>query len=155
MNILGRVALAAGAGATIAAFAAAGPAAAASQDHQPGAGAVFVQTDDTAGNTVVAYDRQADGTLSAAGSYDTGGLGGVLTGSVVDHLASQGSLTLDREAGLLYAVNAGSDTVTVFAVHGDTLQRVQVTGSGGSFPVSITSNGPLVYVLNARNGGSI
>ena len=29
-------------------------------------------------------------------TYNTGGLGGVLTGSVVDHLASQGSLTYDQ-----------------------------------------------------------
>src|SRR3954447_25713250 len=51
--------------------------------------AVFVQTDDPAGNTVVAYHRDGDGTLTQAGSYPTGGLGGVLTGSVVDHLASK------------------------------------------------------------------
>ena len=60
-----------------------------------------------------------DGSLKQAGSYRTGGLGGVLDGSVVDHLASQGSLQLDREHGLLYAVNAGSDTITVFGVDGD------------------------------------
>ena len=51
---------------------------------------VFVQTDNTAGNQVVAYHRNVDGTLTLAGTYDTGGLGGQLTGSVVDHLASQG-----------------------------------------------------------------
>src|SRR5579862_7473511 len=53
---------------------------------------VFVQSDNVDGNTVVAYNRAADGTLSQAGVYPTGGLGGVLAGSVVDHLASQGSL---------------------------------------------------------------
>jgi hypothetical protein len=36
-----------------------------------------------------------------------------------DHRASQGSLTADPRHGLLYAVNAGSDTISVFAVHGD------------------------------------
>jgi 6-phosphogluconolactonase (cycloisomerase 2 family) len=119
------------------------------------AGTVFVQTDNPAGNTVVAYDRAADGGLRPAGSYPTGGLGGVLEGSVVDHLASQGSLALDRDAGLLYAVNAGSDTITVFGVHGDRLVRLQVIGSGGSFPVSIAVHGNLLYVLNARDGGSV
>jgi len=77
-------------------------------------GAVFVQTDNTAGNQVVAYRRADDGTLSLAGTYSTGGLGGQLTGSVVDHLASQGSLQFDRRHGLLFAVNAGSNTVSVF-----------------------------------------
>ncbi|HVV24388.1 MAG TPA: hypothetical protein VHF06_33445 [Pseudonocardiaceae bacterium] len=116
-------------------------------------GAVFVQTDGVDGNAVVAYDRAPDGTLSAAGTYATGGTGGVLAGSVVDHLASQGAVLLDR--GLLYTVNAGSDTLTVFTVHGDRLASHQVTGTGGSFPVSVTAHGNLVYVLNARDGGSI
>src|SRR5689334_4752246 len=72
---------------------------------------VFVQTDNTAGNQVVAYDRADNGTLTLADTYNTGGLGGVLNGSAVDHLASQGSLTYDRNNALLYAVNAGSNTV--------------------------------------------
>jgi hypothetical protein len=84
-----------------------------------GSHAVFVQTDNTSGNRVVAYDRAADGALTQAGSYATGGRGGVLDGSVVDHTASQGSLTYDPGHALLYAVNAGSNTVSVFAVHGD------------------------------------
>ena len=123
--------------------------------HRPDRAPVFVQTDNPAGNTIVAYDRTASGGLVRAGSYPTGGRGGVLDGSVVDHVASQGSLTYDRGSGLLYAVNAGSDTVTTFAVHGDRLVRRQVLSSGGSFPVSITVHGNLVYVLNARAGGSI
>src|SRR5262249_26023047 len=74
---------------------------------------------------------------------------------VVDHLASQGSLMLDESRHTLYAVNAGSDTVTVFGVDGDTLTQRDVVPSGGSFPVSIAVHGDLVYVLNARNGGSV
>jgi 6-phosphogluconolactonase (cycloisomerase 2 family) len=120
-----------------------------------GNGAVFVQTDNPSGNAIVAYDRSPGGGLRLAGSYPTGGLGGVLDGSVVDHLASQGSLALDRAAGLLYAVNAGSDTVTVFAVRGDRLVGRQVLPSGGTFPVSVAVHGNLVYVLNARDGGSV
>ena len=118
-------------------------------------GDVFVQTDNTSGNAIVVYHRNDDGTLTLAAQYATGGLGGILSGSVVDHTASQGSLTYDREHGLLYAVNAGSNTVTVFAVHGDHLVRHQVIGSGGSFPVSVAARGNAVYVLNARDGGSV
>jgi 6-phosphogluconolactonase (cycloisomerase 2 family) len=117
--------------------------------------AVFVQTDATSGNHVVAYHRAADGALSPAGSYPTGGLGGVLGGSVVDHTASQGSLTYDPWHSLLYAVNAGSNTVSVFAVSGDHLALRQVLGSGGTFPVSVAVHGDLVYVVNALNGGSL
>jgi 6-phosphogluconolactonase (cycloisomerase 2 family) len=123
--------------------------------HHHGAHGVFVQTDDPAGNTVVAYRRAADGTLTEAASYRTGGRGGVLDGSVVDHLASQGSLTLDRKHHTLYAVNAGSNTVTVFGVAGDRLRRRAVVPSGGVFPVSIAIHRHVVYVLNARDGGAL
>jgi 6-phosphogluconolactonase (cycloisomerase 2 family) len=117
--------------------------------------AVFVQTDNLSGNAVVAYQRAADGKLSQAGVYWTGGLGGMLTGSVADHLASQGSLTYDAQHSLLYAVNAGSNTVSVFSVSGDRLTLRQVVGSGGAYPVSVAVHGDLVYVLNGLNGGSV
>lgn len=125
------------------------------EGHGSPAGAVFVQTDNLAGNSVVAYQRSPQGTLTEAGTYPTGGLGGALEGSVVDHLASQGSLALDAEAGLLFAVNAGSDTITEFAVHGTTLSRVATVPSGGQFPVSVTVHGDSLFVLNALGGGSI
>ena len=117
--------------------------------------AVFVQTDNIAGNQIVAYHRDHDGTLTLANTYTTGGLGGVLNGSAVDHLGSQGSLASDPTHGLLYAVNAGSNTVSVFSVDGDQLSLRQVVDSGGTFPVSIAVHGDLVYVLNAENGGSV
>lgn len=123
--------------------------------HAATAGEVFVQTDAASGNSVAVYDQTAAGGLRAAGTYPTGGLGGALNGSVVDHLASQGSLAYDRADGLLYAVNAGSNTITVFSVAGDRLIRRQVISSGGTFPVSVAVHGNLVYVLNARDGGSV
>src|SRR3954471_418843 len=109
---------------------------------------VFVQTDNTVGNAVVAYDRADDGTLTLAGTYPTGGNGGVLAGSVVDHLASQGSLVYDEHHALLLAVNAGSNTVSVFTADGDELTLRQTVPSFGEFPVSLAVNGDLVYVLN-------
>ncbi|MEV4350028.1 beta-propeller fold lactonase family protein [Actinoplanes sp. NPDC049596] len=142
------------AGAVLAATAAAtattaGAAVASPAHHQPGG--VFVQTNSAGGNRVVVYDKALD----QVGSYATGGVGGTLGGAVVDPLASQGGLVLDREHGLLYAVNAGSNTITVFGVHGDRLNRLQVIASGGTFPVSVAVHGDAVYVLNARNGGSV
>ena len=124
----------------------------------PGLGvsnAVFVQTDGLSGNQIVAYARAENGTLTQAGTYNTGGVGGQLSGSVVDHTASQGALAYDRAANLLLAVNAGSNTVSAFAVFGDHLVLRQVISSGGTFPVSVTAHGDAVYVLNAEEGGSI
>ncbi len=154
------VRLAAGAGIALAlsALAAPGIAGATFRGHDQwhgGSHVVFVQTDNTAGNQIVAYDRSWNGTLSYANTYNTGGLGGVENGSVVDHLASQGSLTYDQAHGLLFAVNAGSNSVSVFAVHRDKLRLVQQVGSGGIFPVSVATNGRILYVLNAFDGGSV
>jgi hypothetical protein len=121
--------------------------------HPTSIGPLFVQTDGLAGNQIAAYDRAPNGTLTAAGTYPTGGLGGQLEGSVVDHLASQGSLVLDRQDSLLFAVNAGSNTVSVFSVFGDKLALRQTISSGGSFPVSVAEQNGLLYVLNAEEGG--
>jgi len=52
---------------------------------------------------LVVYDRAGDGTLSQAGAYATGGLGGQTAGSAADHLSSQGSLGYDRRDGLVVA----------------------------------------------------
>src|SRR4051794_27947567 len=160
MHIRTRLAAAGFAGASavgLFTFAAGVTSASAAEPHHRGAGqhAVFVEANDPAGNTIAVYDRQADGTLSAAGRYATGGTGGVLTGSVADHLASQGAVTVDRHRHLLYAVNAGSNTVTVFSIRGDRLDRLQVVGTGGTFPVSVAVHRGVVYVLNARDGGAI
>jgi 6-phosphogluconolactonase (cycloisomerase 2 family) len=122
--------------------------------HQAGP-AVFVMTDNTAANAVAAYHRAPDGTLTLAGTYYTHGLGGVLSGSVVDHTASEGALTYDQASGLLFAVNPGSDNVSVFKVSGDRLRLTQVIWSGGEFPVSVTVHGNHAYVLNALGGGTL
>ena len=155
MKTFARIASLGGALVIGAALAAAPASAATSTSQQTPSTSVFVQTDNVDGNSIVAYDRAADGTLTQAGVYATGGLGGVLTGSVVDHLASQGSLTYDRLSHTLYAVNAGSNTLTVFAVNGDRLSRTQVISSGGTFPLSVTTHGHSVFVLNGLAGGSI
>jgi 6-phosphogluconolactonase (cycloisomerase 2 family) len=122
--------------------------------HGP-AGAVFVQSDATSGNTITVYARKHDGTLSQAGTYATGGQGAQLAGSVVDHLASQDSLVYDAGQRELFAVNAGSNTVSVFNVDGTKLRLRQVVDSGGTFPASIAVHGDLVYVLNGLNDGAI
>jgi 6-phosphogluconolactonase (cycloisomerase 2 family) len=145
----------AGVAATALAALFAAPANAAPDNHRTTGRPVFVLANESAGNSVAVYDRDTDGTRASAGRDLTGGLGGTLDGSVVDHLASQGALTYDRTRHLLYAVNAGSNTLTVFAVHGDRLQRRQVVTSGGEFPVSVAVHGNVAYVLNARAGGSI
>ena len=86
--------------------------------------AVFVQTNELAGNHVVVYDRGADGRLTQAGTYATGGNGGAAApGTESDRLASQGSLAYDAGRSLLVAVNAGSDSISAFKVQGAPVLR--------------------------------
>jgi 6-phosphogluconolactonase (cycloisomerase 2 family) len=127
----------------------------AQDDHEADSGAVFVQGNDPAGNQVLAYRRDRTGALTRSATFDTGGIGGRINGSVVDPLASQGSLAYDSEHGLLIGVNAGSDSVYTFRVDGARLENRQVLSSGGSFPVSVAVHNDLVYVLNAGGSGSV
>ena len=143
--------------AVIALSIAAAPTASASVPTAPsdGGGAVFVQTDDPHGNAVIAYHRAPDGTLARAGSYRTDGDGADAAGSVVDPLASQGSLTLDRSRGLLLVVNGGSNTLTVFGVQGAGSIGARSYRPGATCLCRSAWSGIWPYVLDARGGGSI
>jgi 6-phosphogluconolactonase (cycloisomerase 2 family) len=119
---------------------AAAPAAAA------GGGAVFTSTNSGSGNSVVAFHRAGDGSLTPAGSFATGGNG---TGG---GLGNQGALALGTGGRFLYVVNAGSDSVSAFAVHGGGLDLLGITPSGGDQPISVTVHRDLLYVLDAGSG---
>jgi 6-phosphogluconolactonase (cycloisomerase 2 family) len=117
--------------------------------------ALFVETDATSGNSVVSYWRSSDGTISYAGTTPTGGSGATAANATADPLASQDGLVLANNGNNLIAVNAGSDTVSVFAVHGTQLTPIQQIASGGLFPDSVATSGRLVAVLNAGGAGSV
>lgn len=117
--------------------------------------AVFIQTDGSSGNRILAYRRGLNGTVALAGSYATGGDGATAAGASADPLASQGGLTLVDGNRELLAVNAGSDTVTLFTVHGASLTKDEVVASEGEFPASVAADGSLVAVLNAGGAGSV
>lgn len=117
--------------------------------------ALFVETDATAGNQILSYVRATDGTVSLAGTYKTGGKGAVAASAVADPLASQGGLLLARAGTRLVAVNAGSNTLSVFNVSGTSLQLLQQISSGGAFPNSLAASGSNVAVLNAGGQGTV
>ncbi|MGW7041136.1 lactonase family protein [Streptomyces avermitilis] len=117
--------------------------------------AVFVQGNELAGNTIHVFRRGDDGKLTAAGKYATGGKGGDQVDAPTDSLASQGSLVYDKHSGRLLALNAGSGTLTSYAVHGQKLTGRQTVSTGGDFPVGIAVSGDLAYVMNAGGAGSV
>jgi 6-phosphogluconolactonase len=106
-------------------------------------GAVFTLSNSAAGNAVIAFGRSADGSLTPAGSFATLGNG---TGA---GLGSQGAVALSEDGRFLFAVNAASNTITSFAVDGTSLSRINTAASGGTLPISLTTHGDLLYVLNA------
>lgn len=150
--------------AAVAVVAACGPAAAASAADGPpghpfgppgGGGTVFVQTNNLSGNAIDVFDSGADGHLSLGQVVPTGGLGGQTASSVADRLASQGSLAYDSNSRLLFAVNAGSNTISVLSTRGRDVRLVQTISSGGAFPDSVAVHGDLVYVLDAGGSGAV
>ena len=108
-------------------------------------GAVYSMTNAPDGNTVVIFNRDANGILTKAGSISTGGTG---SGGGLDPLGSQHSLLLSADNRWLLAVNAGSHEISVFRVRPDELKLIDKVDSGGVFPVSLTVFHDLVYVLN-------
>jgi hypothetical protein len=66
-----------------------------------------------------------------------------------DPIASQNSLLVDGPNQLLFAVNAGSDDVSVLAINGSSLKLTDRQSSRGSYPVSLALFNQTLYVLNA------
>lgn len=111
-------------------------------------GTVYTQSNDAAGNAVLAFQRTGV-TLSPAGSVSTGGLGAGAG------LGSQGSVTLTRDARFLLVVNAGSNDVSVFERTPAGLVLVDREPSRGVRPTSVSERLGRVYVLNAGTNPNV
>src|SRR5438067_10452804 len=86
------------------------PAVLAHADEGEGGGhAVFVLTNDPAGNSVDVFARGSQGGLTYVATYATGGSGFRAAGAASDPLASQSALVYDAKHQLLLAPNAGSN----------------------------------------------
>jgi 6-phosphogluconolactonase len=141
------------AAAALAVTAAVPAAASASTFTSPVVGHVYVNDNTAGANTIGAFDRHADGTLTpeAGSPFAAGGAG---TGA---GLASQGALQISPDGRFLIAADAGSNQVSVLRISGNgSLKLVPggVVPSGGVLPVSIAVHGELVYVANSGAGGS-
>lgn len=134
----------------VAAVAAAATATASAQaSNSTRSGAVYTLSNSTAGNAVAVFDRAADGGLIPVGTVATGGIG---TGG---GLGSQGALAISADGKLLFAVNAGSNSITELAARPQGPVVVNTVSSGGVQPISITVHDGLVYVLNAGGAGNV
>ena len=128
----------------------------ASTDGDAGpAGGVFAMSNILEGNTVVAYARADDGTLTLVGEFATDGLGGDFDGDEgLDPLISAYSIINTPDNEYLMAVNAGSNTISVLAINDDmSLEVVDVEDTGGVGPNSLAYNNGIVYVTNIDADG--
>lgn len=113
---------------------------------------IYAMTNDAKKNEVLAFARGSDGSFYSIGRYETGGRG---SGGTTDPLASQGALTLSQDRAFLFAVNAGSGTVSSFIVSRNGLILVDKAPTDGAEPVSVTQHGQFVYVLNQGSYGGV
>jgi len=109
-----------------------------------GVAALYFIDNNPAGNNVIASDIRANGDLSFRGALSTGGKGGVgvdenNTAVAADALFGQGAVAVD--GNLLFAVNAGDNTVSMFTINPNDPADVKLAGkpapSGGDFPMSV------------------
>ena len=145
-------------------------------------GAVYAMTNAVGNNQILAYHRARDGTLTLMQTINTGGGGSGAQLSPPDSLGSQGSLVLDDQHHLLFAVNTETlaensqdcqqGTITSFLVARDgRLILADRVISRGLFPNSLAvrtnnihneqsdevgkeNNTDLLYVLNAGGPGA-
>jgi 6-phosphogluconolactonase (cycloisomerase 2 family) len=108
-------------------------------------GQVYTMTNSASGNEILVFTHSSQQGLVGVASVATGGNG---TGA---GLGNQGGMILNDHERFLYAVNAGSDSISVFRVSRGELTLVDTVASGGSQPVSLTQHDNLLYVLNAGN----
>ena len=119
------------------------------------AGQVYAQTNAVGGNAVVHYGRRSNGQLVYIDTVGTGGVGvgaaSVLNGAAsANPLSSQGSLAISPDHTKLFAVNAGSNSVSAFTLSGSgEPQLVGTYPTGGMKPNSLAVHGSVLYVGHA------
>ena len=119
-------------------------------------GGVYTMTNALDGNEIAAFVRERDGRLTSIGNYSTNGLGSTEFdgGEGLDPLISADSIITSEDQTLLFAVNAGSDTISSFRINSDfSLRLVQTISSGGVGPNSLAISGSRLFVSNIDRDG--
>jgi len=121
----------------------------------PVVGAVYTETNDQAANKVVKFARKANGRLVKRQAVATGGKGSAQSvgcGPGCPILDSNYAVVNDGR--LVFAVNAGSDSVTSFRETRKGLKRVNTVASGGDMPEGLAIHDGLLYALNVNTTNS-
>jgi 6-phosphogluconolactonase len=105
---------------------------------------VYTLSNNIDNNEVIAFQRDSVGNMAATGRFATGGKG---TGG---GLGNQGALEISQDGNYLFAVNPGSNEVSVFSIKkGGELTLLDRAFDQGLTPVSVTVDHNRVFVVNA------
>lgn len=106
---------------------------------------VYTMTNNATTNAIREFRRNDNGTLTFVADYSTDG-----RGSADSLTESSNSIFFNRGTNRIYAVNAGSNTISAMTVNPDgSLTLLSTAPSGGIRPISVTEHGDVAYVLNA------
>ncbi|MEO8446882.1 MAG: beta-propeller fold lactonase family protein, partial [bacterium] len=129
-------------------------------DDPSNLGYIYLQSNDASLNSVLVYKQNNNGTLTLQSTVSSGGNG---SGG---GLGNQGAITTNKNEKWLFAVNAGSNSVSSFRIlNSGNVNLAHTIATSGIRPVSVTSHHRIIYVVNAGsdnisgfrvgNGGSL
>lgn len=121
---------------------------------------IYIETNDPAGNAILAFERERDGTITPSedGIFDTGGEGIPEDAQRrLGPLQADQTMILSEDERFLFAVNPGSGTIAVFSISEEDGVLTPVEGSpfpsGGENPVSLGIAGDTLYAVNKEIAG--
>ncbi|MEO7599276.1 MAG: beta-propeller fold lactonase family protein [Opitutus sp.] len=120
-------------------------------DNKPSTAIVYVESNRAENNSVLAFERTTQGDLRLLTEYPTGGKGIFDTSLALGPFDSDQNIIVNPERSLLFAVNAGSNSIAVFHIDAEgSLQPVigSPFPSGGINPVSLGLSKDVLVVVN-------
>jgi hypothetical protein len=111
---------------------------------------IWLESNSTAGNSILAFKNDGTAPPTFLGSTPAGGIG-VFDGTfALGPFDSDQNLITNPEGTLLFAVNSGSNSIAVFRITPTGLEVVDGSPfpSGGSDPVSLGLKGDILTVVN-------
>lgn len=103
---------------------------------------LYTQSNDASQNAIYSYQLDSWGQMVNQQTFATGGKGAGAG------LGNQGALALSHDHKFLFAINAGSNDISVFRVGKNRLTLLDTALESGITPVSITVHDNIVYVVN-------
>jgi len=111
---------------------------------------IWLESNSTAGNSILAFRNDGSGNPTFLGSTPAGGTGVFDKTFALGPFDSDQNLIVNDDGTLLFAVNSGSNSIAVFRITPKGLVAVEGSpfASGGSDPVSVGLKGDILAVVN-------